>query len=53
MVDAVQTKINNFYSHAREGRDLCHKIRQLLHCHFYSHAREGRDVDTYDGDFYS
>ena len=33
----------DFYSHAREGRDLV-KIKKITRQeHFYSHAREGRD----------
>ena len=33
----------NFYSHAREGRDLSGISDRLVTRNFYSHAREGRD----------
>ena len=33
----------NFYSHAREGRDLTAMIESGAVVDFYSHAREGRD----------
>ena len=33
----------DFYSHAREGRDLPVEEYEMLYKDFYSHAREGRD----------
>ena len=33
----------DFYSHAREGRDMLGRIISQAETDFYSHAREGRD----------
>ena len=36
--------IKNFYSHAREGRDVSINQMSTVLWNFYSHAREGRDM---------
>ena len=38
------TRLINFYSHAREGRDSRCQPQLSAGMHFYSHAREGRDT---------
>ena len=38
-----RAQLENFYSHAREGRDKLFDIQINGGINFYSHAREGRD----------
>ena len=39
----VDIQLKDFYSHAREGRDVPPVPHIVGVSHFYSHAREGRD----------
>ena len=40
--------MNDFYSHAREGRDITNLSYHHNSNDFYSHAREGRDTFEQD-----
>ena len=42
-MDQSLAGIDDFYSHAREGRDQYWDIARKQFADFYSHAREGRD----------
>ena len=43
--------VRNFYSHAREGRDMLAIMTLVVFYNFYSHAREGRDETIVYGAF--
>ena len=43
MSDEGYQAFNDFYSHAREGRDGGRTLETRAMINFYSHAREGRD----------
>ena len=44
MSDEGYQAFNDFYSHAREGRDIMSDEGYQAFNDFYSHAREGRDL---------
>ena len=58
LAEITGTDPENFYSHAREGRDKRIIHMMALETNFYSHAREGRDccsrcIADLVGNFYS